>query len=186
MATRVSLACGSHHVPGGPSEGKRPYEAVADVTADHLALRPDGALLVADGRAADLPAGRVTRLDLVQGDQIGALAFTADGSLLAAGDGTGRVALWARHLTRREGVLRNVFPAPLGADPEGVSALAFSPDGGTLAVAGTAGGLQLWDVATQQPLGSPLTTPGEEIDTLAFDADGSTLYAGGRRGAEPG
>ncbi|MFI8069476.1 hypothetical protein ACIF85_11930 [Streptomyces sp. NPDC086033] len=157
---------------------RRRTKLVTDVTAAHLAVRPDGRLLVADGRTAGLPAGRVTRLDLVQGDQIGALAFTADGSLLAAGDGTGRVALWAQHLTRREGVLRNVFPAPLAADPEGVSALAFSPDGGTLAVAGTAGSLQLWDVATQQPLGSPLTTPGEEIDTLAFGTDGSTLYAG--------
>ncbi|MFF0012687.1 hypothetical protein [Streptomyces sp. NPDC005374] len=158
---------------------RRRTAAVDGVADSHLAVSPDGGLLVADGRTVRLPAGPATRRDLVQGDQIGALALTADGSLLAAGDGTGRVALWARGLTRREGVLRNVFPAPLTDDPEGVSALAFSPDGGTLAVAGTAGGLQLWDVATQQPLGSPLTTPGEEIDTLAFGGDGSTLYAGG-------
>lgn len=157
---------------------RRRTQVVTDVTGGHLAVRPDGALLVADGRTAGLPAGRITRRDLVQGDRIGALAFTADGALLAAGDGTGRVTLWAQHLTCREGILRHVFPAPLDADPEGVSALAFSPDGGTLAVAGSAGALQLWDVATQQPLGSPLTTPGEEIDTLAFGADGSTLYAG--------
>ncbi|MET9090344.1 hypothetical protein ABZX77_52355, partial [Streptomyces sp. NPDC004237] len=40
-----------------------------------------------------------------------------------------------------------------------------------------AGSLQLWDVATQQPLGSPLTTPGEEIDSLSFSSDGTTVYA---------
>lgn len=63
-------------------------------------------------------------------------------------------------------------------DPEGVTVLALSPDGRTLAVGGAAGSLQLWDVATQQPLGGPLTTPGEAVDSLAFGADGTTVYAG--------
>lgn len=61
--------------------------------------------------------------------------------------------------------------------PEAVSALAFSPDGATLAVAGDSGTLQLWDTASQQPLGSGLTTPGEGITSLAFTADGTTLNA---------
>ncbi|MEU6352838.1 hypothetical protein ABZ896_26505 [Streptomyces sp. NPDC047072] len=156
----------------------RRTRTLTDVSGSHLGLRPDGGLLATDDRTVRPPSGTARRHDLVQGDQVGALAFAGDGSLLAAGDGTGRVALWNGDLTRREGVLRNLFPASTGTDPEGVSALAFSPDGGTLAVAGTAGGLQLWDVATQQPLGGPLTTPGEEIDSLAFTADGSTLYAG--------
>ncbi|MFE7897242.1 hypothetical protein ACFU3E_06830 [Streptomyces sp. NPDC057424] len=43
---------------------------------------------------------------------------------------------------------------------------------------GEAGSIQLWDVATQQPLGGPLTTPGEAIDTVAFAAGGSAVYAG--------
>ncbi|MCX5247541.1 helix-turn-helix domain-containing protein [Streptomyces sp. NBC_00201] len=148
------------------------------VTGSHLAVRPDGELLVGDGRAVRLPSGRAGGHDLVQGDETGALAFTADGSLLAAGDQTGRVALWDGDLAHREGVLRSVFPAPYGTDPEGVSAVAFSPDGRTLAVGGAAGSLQLWDVATEQPLGGPLTTAGDAIDSLAFGSDGRTLYAG--------
>jgi len=88
------------------------------------------------------------------------------------------VALWDGELSHRTGILRNVFPAPLGEEPESVSALAVSPDGATLAVGGSTGTLQLWDIATQQPLGGPLTTPGEEIDSLAFSADSGTLYAG--------
>ncbi|KKD02099.1 WD40 repeat domain-containing protein, partial [Streptomyces sp. WM6386] len=68
--------------------------------------------------------------------------------------------------------------APLGEVPEAVSALAVSPDGATLAVGGTTGTLQLWDIATQQPLGGPLTTPGEVISSLAFTTDSGTLYAG--------
>ncbi|MFG2373146.1 hypothetical protein ACGFY9_16905 [Streptomyces sp. NPDC048504] len=149
------------------------------VTAFHLGVRPDDELLVGDGVVARPPSGRATAHDLVRGEQIGALSFTADGSLLAAGDGTGRVALWDGDLRHREGILRNVFPAPLGETPESVRALAFSPDSRTLAVGGDAGSLQLWDVATRQPLGSLLVTPGEEIDSLAFSADGTTVYASG-------
>ncbi|MCI3274837.1 nSTAND1 domain-containing NTPase [Streptomyces cylindrosporus] len=149
------------------------------VSGTHFAVSPDAGLLVGEGRVARLPSGRAAGHDLVQGDQIGALGFTADGSLLAAGDQTGRVALWDGALKHREGILRNTFPSPLGTTPEGVTALAFSPDGRTLAVGGNAGSLQLWDVATQQPLGSPLTTPGEQLDSLAFGTDGKTLYASG-------
>ncbi len=154
------------------------------LSSTHLAVRPDGGLLVGDNRTASLStnstAAKVTRKGLVQGEQIGALAFAADGSHLAAGDLTGRVALWDGELSGRTGILRNVFPAPPGAqpEPEAVSALAVSPDGATLAVGGGAGTLQLWDIATQQPLGGPLTTPGEKIDSLAFGADSGTLYAG--------
>ncbi|MFJ9633592.1 hypothetical protein ACIRU8_38460 [Streptomyces sp. NPDC101175] len=149
------------------------------VTGAHLAVGPDGRLLVGEGAVLRPPSRRSTAYDLVQGGQIGAQAFTGDGSLLAVGDQTGRIALWDGTLGRREGVLRNVFPTPLGTTPEGVSALAFSPDGGTLAVGGDGGSLQLWDVATQQPLSSgPLTTPGEALTSLAFSADGRTLYAG--------
>ena len=96
-----------------------------------------------------MPSGTVTDRGLVQGEQIGALAFSPDGSRLAAGD-----------------------------IPEAVTALALSPDGRTLAVGGDSGALQLWDATTQQPLGGPLTTPGEKIHTLAFSPDSTTLYAG--------
>ncbi|WP_445276263.1 nSTAND1 domain-containing NTPase [Streptomyces lincolnensis] len=142
----------------------------------HLAVHPDGRLLVTDDRT--VRAGTAVAHDLVQGDLIGALAFAPDGSRLAAGDLTGRVALWDGTLRHRAGILPNVFPAPLDGLPEAVSALALSPDGRTLAVGGTGGSLQLWDTATQQFLGGPLTTAGESIDTLAFSSDSDTLYAG--------
>ncbi|MER6133758.1 hypothetical protein [Streptomyces sp. NPDC001815] len=161
---------------------RRRTEALTGLAGGHLAVRPDGRLLVGDNRTARLSAGRSTGTpvgrDLVQGDQVGALAFSPDGSHLAVGDRTGRVALWDGALRHRAGVLRNVFPAPIGDTPETVSALALSPDGRTLAVGGDAGTLQLWDTATQQPLGGPLTSPGETIKTLAFSPDSGTLYAG--------
>ncbi|MER6958858.1 hypothetical protein [Streptomyces sp. NPDC000618] len=164
----------------------------AGPTRLHLAVHLDGRLLVgdngaarllSDGGSSDRATSRVCKvkglgLGLVQGDQIGALAFAAYGSRLAAGDQTGRVALWDGTLRRREDVLRNVFPQLLDEIPEAVSVVAFSPDGRALAVGGDQGTLQLWDIPTRQPLGGPLITPGERIDTLAFGADSGTLYAG--------
>ncbi|MFF6783504.1 helix-turn-helix domain-containing protein [Streptomyces sp. NPDC012510] len=148
----------------------------------HLAVSPDGGLLVTNNRV--VRAGRSRTQDLVQREGIGAIAFAPDGSGLAAGDWTGRVAVWDGDLRHRAGILRNVFLTPV--DPSSDSAelittLAFSPDGGTLAVGGDAGTVQLWDIATQQPLGPSLPTSGEGVDTLAFSPDSTTLYAGGAR-----
>jgi hypothetical protein len=68
----------------------------------------------------------------MQGEQVGAAGFSADGSLLAVGDRTGRVALRDGHVSRRANVLRNVFPTPLGDIPDAGIAVAVSPDGTTL------------------------------------------------------
>ncbi|MEU9173888.1 helix-turn-helix domain-containing protein [Streptomyces sp. NPDC048420] len=144
-----------------------------------LALSPRSELVVGDNRVARGTTDSIVALDLVQGDRISALAFSPDGSRMAAGDRTGRVALWDGDLRRRAGVLRNVFPAPLGGAPEAVSALALSPDGRTLAVGGDVGTIQLWDTTTQQPLGGPLPTPGEPIASLAFSPDNTTLLVAG-------
>ncbi|MEU0414095.1 WD40 repeat domain-containing protein [Streptomyces griseorubiginosus] len=147
------------------------------LTGPHLTVRPDGRLLALDDRAVSLPSARSTAVDLARGGEPGALAFSPDGSLFAAGDLTGRVTFWDGRLRHRAGVLRSVFPPPLGDTAEAVSALAASPDGRTLAVGGDSGTLQLWDTTTRQPLGGPLTTSGDVLTSLAFSSDGTTLYA---------
>ncbi|MFG2462659.1 helix-turn-helix domain-containing protein [Streptomyces sp. NPDC048523] len=157
---------------------RRRTAVLGEVNPTALGLRPDGRLLVGGDRLARLPSGPTGARTLGLGQETEAIAFSADGSRVAVGDASGRVALWDGDLGHRLGVLPSTFPAPLpdGA-PEAVSALAFSPDGGTLAVAGDSGTLQLWDTAGQEPLGDGLTTPGEGIVSLAFTPGGGTLYA---------
>ncbi|WP_405820039.1 helix-turn-helix domain-containing protein [Streptomyces sp. NBC_01390] len=151
---------------------------LGDMNPAAPALRPDGRMLVDGDRLTTLPSGARTTRPLGPGEEIMAVAFSPDGSRAAVGDASGRVALWDGGLTHRLGVLPSVFPAPpANGSPEAVGALAFSPDGGTLAVAGDSGSLQLWDTASQQPLGSGLTTPGEAITSLAFTLNGTILNA---------
>jgi WD40 repeat protein len=144
------------------------------------AVRPDGRLLVGDSRWATLPSGPVTDRNLVLGDEVGVLAFSADGSRLAAGDTKGRVALWDGRLRQRAGILRNVFPAHPGENPEQIGAVALSPDGRTLAVGGDAGTLQLWDTESRQPLGAPLHH-GRRRDRLPVLQPGRHQRVRGRR-----
>ncbi|WP_367669709.1 WD40 repeat domain-containing protein [Streptomyces sp. DT2A-34] len=142
-----------------------------------LTVRPDGLLLAGAGdQYVRLPSGPVTDRALSEGRSVTALAFSPDSTRLAAGDSSGRVALWDGSVQRPAGVLTGIpTTVPQGA-PEAVTALAFSPDRRTLAVGGAHGTLQLWDVASRQLL-ADLPTPGEEIRSLAFSRDGGTVYA---------
>ncbi|MEV7278820.1 helix-turn-helix domain-containing protein [Streptomyces sp. NPDC093111] len=142
-----------------------------------IALHPDGSLLVtAQGQAYRMPGGTLLPNTRRPGKAT-ALAFSADGALLAVGDASGRVTLWDGRLGRRLGVLPGEESNPY----QFVSALAFSPDGRTLAVAGDEGTLQLWDTASHQRIGGPLSTPGDTILALAFDTDGTALRTAGDR-----
>lgn len=159
---------------------RRRTSSLSTLYAGRLALRPDGRLLADSAdRYAELPSGRVGGRALADGREVTALAFSPDGTRLAAGDSTGHVTLWDADLRHRMGILTGTSDTVSRFEPEAVGALAFSPDGSTLAVGGQKGTLRLWDTAGQRLLGTDLPTPGDEIDTLAFTRDGATLYAGG-------
>ena len=109
-------------------------------------------------------------------DQINAVAFSRDGTLLASGSGNGMlgddsVRLW--DVASRENIATIEVP---GA---GVWSVAFSPNGTTLTWGSALGGVTLWDVASREEVayleeGSP---------PVAFSPDGSTLFFSSGGGA---
>jgi WD40 repeat protein len=112
---------------------------------------------------------------------VGALAFSPDGALLAAGFGSPSnfgpdydqvVKVWDLGSAREVKTLpvRNTVPS-----------LAFSPDGTTLTAACRDGKVQRWVVETWHEL--PPFTCSTPVHTVAFSPDGRTLVAGA--GTEP-
>jgi WD40 repeat protein len=137
-----------------------------------LALSPGGRLLayaVDDGfRVVDTASGKA----LHQGrhDGVRALAFSADGQLLATG-GSGPIRLWAmaagNELTSFSG----------HGDPGQTTALAFSADGRALASSGRDGTIRVWETATRGQ--RRVFRPAQPALCLAFSLDGTRLASGG-------
>ena len=124
-----------------------------------LAFSPDGSqLAIPFGAFSDEGPNGVEILDVGSGErvarpstdgEVGSVAFSPDGSLLAGGEVDGGALLWATDGWRRVG-------RPLGLRNTSTLEVAFSPDGHTLATSHTVGSAVLWDVASQEPIGPPL------------------------------
>jgi WD40 repeat protein len=100
-------------------------------------------------------------------------AFSADGSLLATGNGHGRVRVWNVTARRSVGLPMASYHIMTG--------LALSPVGKTLAVAGS--GVQLWQTATGQRIGTTLPSAGNgRYRSVAFSPDGTMLATLGADG----
>lgn len=102
-----------------------------------------------------------------------AVAFRADGDLLAGAGAGGAVRLWDTEVRKARGELASGQGA--------VAALAFSPDGKLLATAGRDGSVKLWDVsalAGKLPVPEPLRTLLElkpRVDTWDKSRSAETL-----------
>jgi WD40 repeat protein len=100
-----------------------------------------------------------------------AVAFSPDGSTLAAAGSDGFIRLW----DVPSGKLLLTFCG----HAEGVNRLAFTPDGRTLASLGNDHAIKLWHLGTGQPLFS-MDSRAHELHGLAFSADGRVLVAAGQ------
>jgi WD40 repeat protein len=95
------------------------------------------------------------------------VAFSPDGTVLAAGSQDGTISLWNAATGRKTAVLTTDFF---------IRSLAFSPDGKTLAAGGDSGDVILWNTATRKQVSTlAMSSP---VGTLAFSPDGKTLAAG--------
>jgi WD40 repeat protein len=141
-----------------------------DVGGYFAAFSPDSKLLATGGRAVrvyDPSTFHETRLLDGSTDADIVLAFSPDGSTLAAVGVAGVVRLWGvadwqqRELRGHQGKIWS---------------LAFSPDGASLATGGDDGILRVWDLAAGRERFTAAVVP-QKVRAVAFTPDGSALAA---------
>jgi WD40 repeat protein/DNA-binding SARP family transcriptional activator len=106
------------------------------------------------------------------GTFLASVAFSPDGTTLAAAGDDDTVRLWNVHARRPIG-------SPFVGHNGDVHSVTFSPDGRTLASAGADKTVRLWDVATRRALGPPLRGHHDWVIAVAFSPDGRTLASAG-------
>jgi RNA polymerase sigma factor (sigma-70 family) len=160
--------------------GRRGFGGRADGAFDPCALSPDGKTLATGGRQDlsvrlwEVATGKELRLLGKHADEVRAVAFAADGRLLASVGKEGTVILWEVP-TGKE--VRRLMGPPVTADRSWSFALAFAPDGRRLVSGGDDRVLHLWDVAGGKELRR--LDCGVELETAVFSPDGTLVAAAG-------
>lgn len=146
-------------------------------SVDCLAFSPDGELIATGGndpgnvgntiKLWDAQSLRLLhRLKAGKGGLL-KVAFSADGSFVAAGGRDGMLRLW----NARNGELIWATKGHTGV----VWAVAFSPDGRTIATGGRDGQLLIWDRQTSEVFRAH--SEGFGVLSVSFSADGKTLIS---------
>ena len=146
-----------------------------------VAFSRDGARLAigeTDGRLrlVDLSTGQEREIAAPMEDQgVTAVAFSADGRLLAAGYGLldSQIHLWDTATGTEAGQFTG--------HRSWIAGLALSPDGATLASASADQSVRLWDVAARKEL-NQLSGHTHEVWTTCFLPDGNSLLSGVKDG----
>jgi WD40 repeat protein len=175
--------------------------SAGDATAiTSLAFDPEGNVLVTGNRSGVVMRWNVNvafedphdpiyriggELSTERVEPVEGLAYSSDAKLIAAADGSGRVALWQAAFHSGPGAPAKQQPIETLARDHAGSAwsVAFSPNGAFLATGSGDGEISLWS-RVGQPLSA--ATPANlgigSVAAVAFTADGRGLAAGGAAG----
>jgi WD40 repeat protein len=121
----------------------------------------------------DLPSKAASK-HLDHADEVVAVAYSPDGTLLATGSKDRKARLWD--------VTTGKERAALGDHEERVSCVCFSPEGATLVTGSWDGKVRVWDVASRS-LRARLDASEEGVSCVAVSPDGRYLLAGTVDGA---
>ena len=146
------------------------------VTFSHVLWSPDGTLLATYGNAE--ARGSIGLWDAETGKRVGSyldgiaftndVAWSPDGSRLAAASDDGAVHLWDVASHRSVG-------QPLRGHAGVPSSVAWSSRGDIVASGGEDGTVVLWDVTTGRQIGNPIVDHTDSITDLAWSATGELL-----------
>jgi len=110
--------------------------------------------------------------------EVGAVAISPDGKLVAVGYGEGRIIIWDISGNKPQVVLQMEHKNDYQTSSTFITRLAFSNDGEILASGGYGQTLKIWQVSDGALLG---TFPHNvAIEDMQFSEDGTILYTGGR------
>jgi WD40 repeat protein len=160
--------CGWHPSPTTGESGERPC------LPHSLAYSPDGKTIAVGSkvwlRLWDAASGAVIRT-FPGAAEIGSIAFSPDGELLASSGEDGSVAIWdARAGTRHRALQLSRRP---------LRTVAFSPDGKNLAASGWDGNIYICDSQTGAVVRKIAASRGA-VNWVNFSADGADVISGGR------
>ncbi|MBP1702568.1 MAG: putative Calcium/calmodulin-dependent protein kinase [Chloroflexi bacterium] len=146
------------------------------------AFSPNGELIATGGtdsvvRIWDLSGALLAELPIENGNMVTALAYSADGSQLAAGTPFSHP-IWDLSGLAEGKSPRLVLTIPGELNP--VNGLYFNPDGSRLVTANSSGKTKLWDTAAGQMLLELL--PSEAMLSSTLTPDGNTLFIGYENG----
>ena len=119
-------------------------------------------------------------------DDLRALVFSPDGSMLAGGSEIGEVVLW--EIDQDDSAPKSFITRDEGE----VLDLKFNPDGSILAagsegaLVGEASSIELWDIISGQPLWQNSSDQPEDVNSLLFSPDGTMLVTVSKNGASEG
>ena len=150
----------SHQLIGNPIPGST---LAFDPQDSHLAIGQFEKLILYDLRANrifHLPLEGLTR-------NIDSIAFSRDGTLVAAGSEDGTIAVWD--------VQNQELLGTLSGSPNAVNALLFDPAGGHIISGSRDGSITIWDLATFKAIDTPLRSLGASISSMLLLPSGDLL-----------